>query len=321
MIPAWPASIALHLGEFVPPLMVSALYVLLYRRRTLVLAHQRRPVATWRRVSFYCGVVVVTLVQLPPCDGLADDVLVAHMVQHIVIGDLASLFIVLGLTGPVLAPILHLRLSSVPRRMTYPLAAVILWAADLYAWHVPFLYQLAIEHDLVHALEHACLLWFGGLLWLALIGPLPRPHWFQGAWELGYVLLVRFLGAILANVLIWGQTVFYPVYQATDRARGLSALSDQSLAGGVMMFEQGILTALLVGWLFYRFARRTEEGQALLDWAARHDIPLSSDRAERAARAGAAARLRERLAQEYHVPATGPVATSHAPEHRPAVPG
>ncbi|MEO6859854.1 MAG: cytochrome c oxidase assembly protein [Solirubrobacteraceae bacterium] len=162
----------------------------------------------------------------------------------------------------------------------------------------PFLYQLAIEHDLIHALEHACMLWFGALLWLALIGPLPKPRWFAGGWELGYVMLVRFLGSVLANVLIWDQTVFYPIYRMTDRARRLSPRSDQSLAGGIMMLEQVILTTLLLAWLFRRLARRDEERQALLDWAGRHGVPLEPERAARAASAGSAARLQQRILEQ-----------------------
>ena len=213
----------------------------------------------------------------------------------IVIGDLASLLIVLGLTGPVLAPLMHTKASRAMRRLSHPLVALTLWAIDLYAWHLPLFYQLAIEHDLVHALEHACLLWFGCLLWLALIGPLPKPSWFLGWWSLGYVILVRFVGAVLANALIWAQTVFYPVYRASDAARRLSPLSDQNLAGGVMMIEQVLLTTALLVWLLARLLRQDEDRQALLDLAASRGVQLDEERAARAARAGATGRMRERL--------------------------
>ena len=93
---------SLHLAEFVPPVRATLLYLLLYRRRIGTLARQHRPVARWRTVLFVTGVLMVALVQLPPLDGLADSLLVAHMLQHIVIGDVASLLIVLGLTGPML---------------------------------------------------------------------------------------------------------------------------------------------------------------------------------------------------------------------------
>ncbi|MGA9860031.1 MAG: cytochrome c oxidase assembly protein [Solirubrobacteraceae bacterium] len=294
----------LHLGEFSPPLIATIAYLSLYARRAQTLAREGRPVATWRIVSFVVGVLLVAGVQTGPLDTLADSVLVAHMLQHILIGDIATLLIAFGVTGPVIQPLLHIRAIRPLRTLAHPLIAVALWALNLYAWHLPILYQLAIRHDLVHALEHACLLWFGTLLWLGLIGPLPKPNWFAGWGAIGYVVAVRFLGAIMANVLIWGQTVFYPVYKASDAARGLNALSDQNLTGGVMMFEQIILTTLLLGWLFARFARQDEERQSLIDLATDRGIELSNDRAERAARAGSAERLRERLMKMAPEPVT-----------------
>jgi len=217
------------------------------------------------------------------------------MVQHIVIGDICSLLIVLGLTGPILQPLLHFRPTRPIRRLANPVVALVLWAVDLYAWHLPVAYQLAIRVNIVHAAEHACLLWFGTLLWLALIGPLPKPAWFTGWGKLGYIVAVRLTGTVLANVLIWAQTVFYPVYKTSDAARGINALTDQNLAGAVMMIEQSILTVCLLGWLFFRFAAQDEERQALLDLAEQRGVELSDERAARAAQAGTGDRLRERL--------------------------
>jgi putative membrane protein len=313
--PFLPAA-ALHLGVFVPPLLVCAAYLALYGKRARTLAGEHRPVAGWRAASFVAGVLLMTAVQLPPLDDLADTLLIAHMVQHLVIGDVASLFIVLGLTGPVLQPLLHMRPTRPLRHLATPVIALVLWALDLYAWHVPFFYQLAINHDLVHALEHACMLWFGVLLWLALIGPLPKPRWFTGWGALGYIVVVRFVGAVLANVLIWSQTVLYPVYRSPDAARGLSPLSDQNLAGGVMMVEESILTVLLLGWLFFRFARQDEQRQALVDLAAQRGIALTDERAARAARAGRAEGLRERLLAG--APVDAPVSDRATDDGQPA---
>ena len=295
----------LHLGEFLPPLVAGAVYLGLYRRRARTLARRGVAVAGWRQAAFAAGAVLVVVVQVPPLDELADKVLIAHMLQHILLGDIASLLLVLGLSGPVLVPLLRIRVTRPLRRLASPPVALVLWALDLYLWHVPLLYQWAIRHDLVHALEHACLLWFGGLLWLALLGPLPKPTWFSAWARLGYVVAVRFLGAVLANVLIWAQTVFYPVYRASDAARGLNPLSDQNLAGAIMMVEQMLLTVLLLAWLFLRAARQDEERQALLDFAADNDIPLSRQRVALAADAGTTAELRNRLRSSAHVASPG----------------
>jgi len=286
---------ALHLGEFLPPLLAGAAYLTLYLRRLRTLSRERRAPEAWRVGVFVSGVALVTLVQLPPVDGFADEVLAAHMVQHIVIGEVASLLIVLGLTGPMLQPLLRLPVTRGLRALANPPVALGLWALNLYLWHLPLLYQLAIRHDLVHALEHACLLWCGTLLWLALLGPLPKPAWFRGWAELGYVFAVRTVGAVLGNVLIWAQTVVYPVYRPTDASYGLDPLSDQNLAGAAMMVAQMVLTALLVAWLFLRFARREEEQQLLLDLASESGIALDRARAARAADAGAGERLRRVL--------------------------
>ncbi|HUA43905.1 MAG TPA: cytochrome c oxidase assembly protein [Solirubrobacteraceae bacterium] len=302
----------MHVGEFTPPLIATIAYLQMYLLRTRTLAREGRPVARWRVTSFLAGLLLVAAVQVGPVDTLADSVLLVHMLQHIVIGDIASLLIVFGLTGPIIQPLLHIRATRPLRTLAHPLVAVALWAVDLYVWHLPLFYQLAIRHDLVHAFEHACLLWFGTLLWLGLIGPLPKPSWFAGWGALGYLVAVRFLGAILANVLIWTQTVIYPVYKSTDAARGLNPLSDQNLAGGAMMVEQIILTTILLGWLFSRFAREDEDRQSLLDLAAERGIELSDERARRAARAGTTERLRERLMQMAPEPVLSD--TSHS-EH------
>jgi cytochrome c oxidase assembly factor CtaG len=309
---------AVHWGEFLPPLVAGVVYLTLFTKRLRTLAREGRPVERWRVASFVTGVLLLVGVQIGPADNLADQVLIAHMVQHIIIGDFCSLLIVFGLTGPVMQPLLQIRLTRPVRKLAHPVVAVLLWAIDLYGWHMPFFYQLAIRHDLVHALEHACLLWFGTLLWLAVIGPLPKPAWFTGAWRVGYVIAIRLIGAVLGNVLIWTQTVLYPVYKSTDARQGLNPLGDQNIAGGIMMTEQIILTILLLGWLFYRFAVQDEERQALLDLAATRGVELSEDRAQRAALAGPSAteRLRERLlsAPSRHEPPDDAVDGRGAPE-------
>lgn len=229
---------ALHLGEFLPPLVAMVVYMLAYGTRGQTLAQQRRPVAPWRVGCFLAGVVLAAVVQCPPLDGLADEMLIAHMVQHLLIGDIAPLLVVLGLTGPLLQPLLRLRAARWLRWLSHPVVALYLWALDYYVWHLPLLYQAALRHDLVHALEHAFYFWFGLLLWLALLGPLPKPRWFGNWARLGYVVVVRFAGAALANAFVWGGTVFYPYYNGRDARFGLSALSDQNVGGAIMMLEQ-----------------------------------------------------------------------------------
>ena len=79
-----------------------------------------------------------------------------------------------------------------------------------------------MRHDGVHALQHACFVAFGVNMWMALLGPLPKPAWFGNAARLGYIIAVRLTGAVLGNVFVFGGHVFYAVYAAGERAHGIS---------------------------------------------------------------------------------------------------
>jgi putative membrane protein len=180
--------------------------------------------------------------------------------------------------------------------LSHPAVALPLWLADLYLWHVSALYEAALSSQAVHALEHACFVGFGIAMWMALLGPLPKPNWFGNGARLVYVVVVRFGGAVLANVLLWAGSALYPDYAAGEAAHGISPLADQGAAGVVMMIEQGLVTLGLFAWLFFRAAQQSDERQALLDLALARGVPLDEARAARAVAAGEGDRLRERIA-------------------------
>jgi len=239
--------------------------------------------------------VLCVLALGPPLDDLSSQLLVAHMVQHLLLADLGALLIALGLTGPVLAPLLSAPVLGRLRVLAHPLVALPLWVADLYVWHLPVLYQAALRHPALHVLEHALFFACGLNMWLALLGPLPKPEWFGTLGRLAYIVGVRMAGALLANVLLWAGEVFYPFYEPGARAWGISPLRDQSLAGAVMMVEGSFLTIGLFAWLFLRSARESEEREQLLELAAARGVAVSERRVARAVAAGRGAELRRRL--------------------------
>jgi cytochrome c oxidase assembly factor CtaG len=147
----------------------------------------------------------------------------------------------------------------------------------------------------VHALQHMSFVLFGANMWMALLGPLPKPAWFGNLARLVYVIAVRMTGAVLGNVFVFGGHVFYGVYAAGERAHGISPGADQNAAGAIMMIEGSLLTLGLFAWLFARSAREGEERQELLDLAAERGVELSDARAARAVAAGRGAELRRRI--------------------------
>lgn len=291
-----PLAAAGAAGTIALPILVL-LYWYPYYVRTRTLAREGRPVPAWRRACFVAGLLVLALALSPPVDKLAEQLLVAHMAEHLLIGDIAALLIVLGLTGPLLAPVLRVRVISSLRVLTHPVVAIVLWGVNFYVWHLPVLYQAALRHDLLHAAEHATFLVFGISVWMALLGPLPKPLWFSNSARLVYIIAVRLIGTVLANVLIFGGVVFYPYYRPGDAHWHISQIADQVAAGGLMMVEESLLTIGLFCWLFLKVAREGEERQRLLDYASEQGIALDERRAARAVAAGRGDELWDRLHQ------------------------
>lgn len=260
---------------FDPLQLVSlALLGFLYYRRVRTLAERGSPVERWRQSCFYGGVASLFFVLASPVDALGEEqFLFAHMVQHIVIGDLAPLLVVAGLTGPILRPVLALPVIGRLRVLGHPLVALPLWAFNLYIWHLPFLYEAALHHDVVHALQHTLFFTCGVLFWAAVLEPLPGPSWFGSGAKLLYIVVARLIGMVLANVMLWSSSVFYSTYDHAARW-GITPQSDQGIAGSTMMIVDSIVTICAIAWLFLRLANESELKQRLIEDG--HDPAVAS---------------------------------------------
>lgn len=268
----------------------------LYAVRITHLAADGRPVPLRRQLSFLAGLIVIGVALVSPLNGLADELLTFHMIQHLLIMDVAALLLVLGLTGPIMQPVLALRGLHWVRHLGNPLIALGLWTVLLYMWHIPALYQAAtFDSDLVHGLQHTSFLLAGFTFWMSLFGPLPKPAWFSAAAGAGFAAAIRLIGAVLANVLMWSGSAIYSRYMASQAERGVDPLADQGTAGVVMMAESTLVTLSVLVYLILRWARHDTERQELLDLAEARGVELDPQRAERAVNAGQGGRLRERI--------------------------
>ncbi len=318
MTPVLPLAFATDLQAAIQ-LGPLAILGLLYARRVRTLAPTGHPVPGWRQACFYSGFIVIGAA-LTSLGGVSQELLFAHMIEHLLLGDIASLLIVLGLTGPLIAPILKIGFFDRMRILAHPLVAFPLWTIDLYTWHLPVFYEAALRNPWVHALEHTMFLAFGINMWMCLFGPLPMPAWFGNLGKLVYIVAVRLAGTALGNIFLWSGTVFYPFYLTSDSLHHISPLADQNLAGAVMMIEESLLTLGLFCWLFLRTAREAEERQELLDFARAHGLPLSDKRAARAVSAGRGAELRRRLEERVVVDETPYEALAATPGEPAATP-
>ncbi|HEY3772449.1 MAG TPA: cytochrome c oxidase assembly protein [Solirubrobacteraceae bacterium] len=271
-------------SQVIPVLALSILYWL----RTRALAARGRPVPAGRRMSFYGGMLIGLISLVSPIDWLGENRLLwVHMLQHLLLGDLAPLLVVLGCTGAVLRPLLAIRWLRPARVLMHPLVALPLWSVDLCVWHLPFMYQAALAHSGVHALEHTCFAVAGAFMWAAVLEPLPGPAWFGNGWKALYTLAVRGVGTAVSNVFIWDQRVLYPHYVPLDRMAHVAPLTDQKIAGLIMFSEGGIVTMLAFAWLFLRYWQELEIRQRLIE------ADVDETAAARAARYRRSARVRE----------------------------
>ena len=257
--------------QLAPLVLVSVAYAV--RARTL--ARRGTPVSRGRIALFALGLLLFGTAIVSPIAQLGDERFSFHMGQHLLLGDLAPLALLAGVTGPLLRPLLALRPMQALRVLAHPLVALPVWVANMVFWHLPFAYEAAIRNDLVHALEHLSFFTAGLVMWMPVLETLPAPAWFGSAAKLAYIVVVRLVSTLIANVFVWSGELFYAPY-----ADG--GLSDQAAAGAALMIEGSVVTFATFAWLFLRLFAEGERRQELLEQGA---DPRSVERAVRFGRA------------------------------------
>jgi putative membrane protein len=248
--------------QLAPIVLVASAYAV--RARTL--ARRGQSVPGWRAALFVLGIGLLVLAVASPIAEIGEtELFSAHMAQHLLLGDLAPLCLLAGLTGPLLRPILSLPGVMRLRVLSNPLVAFPIWTANLALWHLPAMYEAALGSSLVHALEHVAFFGAGIVLWLPVLETLPAPEWFGTGAKLAYIVGVRLVATVIGNVFIWGGSPFYDSYRTGDDYLGLSPSADQSLAGSLMMLEGSIVTIVAIAWLFLRMAQEGEMRQELIE--------------------------------------------------------
>jgi cytochrome c oxidase assembly factor CtaG len=224
--------------ELALQLSATAALAVLYAGAVLRVRRRGRPVSTRRMTAFAAGVAILVVAFVTPLEHR----FATHMLQHLLIGDLAPLCLVLGVDGPLLRPLLALRPVQRLRALAHPLVALPLWAANLVCWHLPVLYDAALRHGDVHALQHASFFACGTLLWAALLEPLPGPRWFTPSRKFLYVAGMWLVNLGLSQFFLWARAPLYTGY----------SLADQRAGGGVMLFEGSAVMIGVVVWLLLR---------------------------------------------------------------------
>jgi putative membrane protein len=245
------------------PVLLALVALALFVQGFMRLRRRRAEHAGWDRPVLYvlallCGVLPL----VTPLDGIADDYLLsAHMLEHVLIGDVAPALAMVAVRGPLVFFLLPQgllrRLAGLrPLRaflsfLLRPVVGFAVWVAVTAAWHVPAAYDYAVEHPHVHELEHASFVLAGVLVWAQLVDPARRGA-LTAAGRLLYAWGLFVVGNAATHVVLLDSVARYPHYaRQPNRLLGLSPVADQHWAAWVMTLEQllvfGTLTLVLVG--------------------------------------------------------------------------
>ena len=261
--------------SLVPVAVLVVVYVRRFRAVRREDGHTARGAGAGHALAFAGGVAALVLALASPLDGLGEDYLFsAHMLQHVLLGDVAPVLLLLSLSRVLLRPVTR-RLMGVERALgplASPVTGLVLWLALMYLWHVPALYEAAIEHPVVHLVEHASFFTAGVAVWWPLIQPLPMRRRLTGLWTVAYIGCAKFGLAALGLYLTWSGNLLYDHYAGLPRIWGLDPIEDQNAGGAIMMVEQSLtfviaLVALFAGMLSQseaedRRRERLEDGPA-----------------------------------------------------------
>jgi putative membrane protein len=217
-----------------------------------VLITRRFPASPWRWASFLTAHALILIVSNSPVNTIALNYLLSvHLLQNVVYAEWAPGLAVLGLPAAFAAWAARYRLVRIA---THPAFALPVWLATYFTWHVPAIYDAALDHHSLLHVEHGMYFWTGVLVWW----PVLHGRMHSGA-KAGYLFAAFVLASPLGLLLALVPRAAYDTYvHAPERLWGLSPLADQQLAGATMATEQAAVFFAVFALYFARFMREQE---------------------------------------------------------------
>jgi cytochrome c oxidase assembly factor CtaG len=241
---------------FAPVVIASLLaygvvYALRWRRSRREGGPRVAPVS--RAVLWGTGIGFLFVALISPIDRLGEQFASFHMIQHLLIADLAPIALTLALTKHILRPAtrrIH-RIEKAAGPFGHPAFGVVAYVGAMWAWHVPELYDAALKHPLVHVLEHLSFAGAGLLYWWHLLSPIRSRMRLAGMGPILYMASTKLLVGFLGILLAFSPDLLYS-YAWAGSKWGLSPLDDQHVAGLIMALEQSIVMGIALTFLFFR---------------------------------------------------------------------
>jgi cytochrome c oxidase assembly factor CtaG len=242
--------------------LVAYVWVYAWRWRISRAEGGARAAPVGRLVLWCAGVLSLFVALISPVDRLGEQLASVHMVQHLLIADVAPILLTLGLTKWILRPAtrrIH-RIERAAGPFGHPAFGVVAYVGGMWLWHIPAMYNAALRNGNVHVLEHLTFAAVGLLYWWHLLSPIRSRMRLGGMGPVLYMASTKILVGFLGVLLTFSPTLLYGFYDTHGATRwGLSALNDQHVAGLIMALEQSIVMGIALAYLFTRMLQEAEE--------------------------------------------------------------
>ena len=242
---------------FSPVILVAltayvAVYLLRWRRSRQ--EGGARAAGYGRLALWVTGVACIGIALLSPLDRLGEQFAVFHMVQHLLLADLAAVALTLGLTRWILRPATRRlqRLERAAGPLGHPGFAATAYVGVMWFWHIPVMYDATLSNGLVHTLEHLSFAGAGLLYWWHLLSPIRSRARMTGVGIIVYMASTKVLVGFLGVLLSFAPTLLYDSYARDGDLWGITALEDQQAAGALMGLEQTLIMGVVLVFLFTR---------------------------------------------------------------------
>jgi putative membrane protein len=257
-------SFSLAPGPIVICLVLAGGY--LYRWRRIRATGNPRGASWGRLTAWMAGVLCIAIALISPIDTLAEQVFAMHMVQHVLLLDIAPILLIVGLSKILLRPVARqvLDLERALGPLAHPAFAVAFYVGVMWIWHIPALYDAALQSSAVHVLEHTFFLSAGLLYWWHLLSPVRGRH-LTGLSPVVYMASTKVLVGLLGIFLTFAPDALYSFYEHRPETWGLHPSDDQALAGAIMAIEQSIVMGIALSYLFVRALAESEREQERAD--------------------------------------------------------
>jgi putative membrane protein len=221
------------------------------------------PATRSQKLWFFGGVFILWIAADAPIHDISEDYLFSvHMAQHTLFSLVAPPMLLLGIPRWLYRVMLPPRVLAVIHRITKPLLALLLFNLVVVVTHAPPLVNLSVRSEPAHFLLHSTLFLSAAIMWLPVVQPFPMTARLTDPGKMLYLFGQSILPTVPASFLTFAQEPIFSSYASFPRLWGISAETDQMVAGLLMKIGGGLLLWAVIAVIFFKWHAREERGTA-----------------------------------------------------------